>query len=699
MSFLFPLYLAGAAAIGLPILFHLIRRQPKGNVPFSSLMFLRPTPPRLTRRSRLDNWPLLLCRALALLFLAAAFTRPFFRSVSSTEIDSERQPVIVAIDTSASMTRPGMWRDAMNLFGEVVDDLNQGDEIAVLTFDHQPKMRFSFEQSRASSPSERDALLRSSLDEVVPRRVPTDFAEALIFCAEMASSYEGNQVSDAVDQPVRVVLISDMQSGGDWESLHSFDWPESLRLDVRQLDSGAWSNAWANVLESSGLDDEDAADFSSDDGEKQVRVRVSNSQDSQQSRFELAWLSENGSVVESRSTNVVGGESQVVRLKAPTESVNRLRVSGDDVEFDNLRYLVVQDAKEYELLVVGSEPQQQDARESLAYYLERIPFGNRSRTVALTYLESVDEDLPVEKSPLVVVTRPCDAGEIDRLKQFADSGGTVFLVVAEDQPAWKGTLSSAFESPSLALDAADVEDYSMLSEIKFRHPLFGALSDPQFNDFSKIRFWKHRRITGLDDKVDVVAAFDTGDPAVMQRSFGDGKILVMAAGWQPSESQLALSTKFIPLMLNVFELSLPGEKVQQKYFAGDKIPAELATSLRLMQGDDETADPDVESGEDVAGLAKSFGRPGIYECDGPNGDLTFAVNLPESESHLEPIDVSELERLGVLLEDGTTREAKLADARQQRDIELEDNQKLWQWCLVAALALIAGETLLVRMAN
>ena len=45
MSLLAPLYFLGALAIGLPILFHLIRRQPKGEVEFSSLMFLRPSPP------------------------------------------------------------------------------------------------------------------------------------------------------------------------------------------------------------------------------------------------------------------------------------------------------------------------------------------------------------------------------------------------------------------------------------------------------------------------------------------------------------------------------------------------------------------------------------------------------------------------------------------------------------------------------
>ena len=52
MSALSPLYLLGLLAVAAPIIFHLIRRAPKGEVPFSSLLFLTPSPPRLTRRSR-----------------------------------------------------------------------------------------------------------------------------------------------------------------------------------------------------------------------------------------------------------------------------------------------------------------------------------------------------------------------------------------------------------------------------------------------------------------------------------------------------------------------------------------------------------------------------------------------------------------------------------------------------------------------
>ena len=55
MSFLAPFFLLGGLALALPVIFHLVRRTTKERTVFSSLMFLMPTPPRLSRRSRLED--------------------------------------------------------------------------------------------------------------------------------------------------------------------------------------------------------------------------------------------------------------------------------------------------------------------------------------------------------------------------------------------------------------------------------------------------------------------------------------------------------------------------------------------------------------------------------------------------------------------------------------------------------------------
>src|SRR4029434_514769 len=101
MSFLAPLFLLGAAAIIGPIIFHLIRQTTREKTPFSTLMFLEPTPPRITRRSRLENLWLLLLRCLIIGLIAFAFARPFFRqTAANTAASSGKQRAVILVDTS-----------------------------------------------------------------------------------------------------------------------------------------------------------------------------------------------------------------------------------------------------------------------------------------------------------------------------------------------------------------------------------------------------------------------------------------------------------------------------------------------------------------------------------------------------------------------------------------------------------------------
>ena len=136
MSILAPLYLAGLAALSLPLIFHLIRRTPRGRQEFSSLMFLSPSPPRLTRRSRLDQILLLLLRLAALALLAFAFARPFLREAATLALDDlPARRVAILVDTSASMRRGDLWQQAhARRSRSELADLGPHDEVALFAF-------------------------------------------------------------------------------------------------------------------------------------------------------------------------------------------------------------------------------------------------------------------------------------------------------------------------------------------------------------------------------------------------------------------------------------------------------------------------------------------------------------------------------------------------------------------------------------
>ena len=77
MSFLAPLFLLGGLAIVGPVIFHLIRRNTKEKFSFSSLMFLRTDPPRVTRKSKLEDVLLTLNNKLIITFLIYVFFFPY----------------------------------------------------------------------------------------------------------------------------------------------------------------------------------------------------------------------------------------------------------------------------------------------------------------------------------------------------------------------------------------------------------------------------------------------------------------------------------------------------------------------------------------------------------------------------------------------------------------------------------------------
>src|SRR4051812_47259640 len=135
MSFLAPLFLLGGLAIVGPLIFHLIRRTTKQVVPFSSLMFLQPTPPRITRRSRLEHLWLLLLRALVILLLAIAFGRPLLQRITSASLaGTAGRRTVILLDTSASMRREDLWAQAKVKLRETLGSLREQEGVSIVAF-------------------------------------------------------------------------------------------------------------------------------------------------------------------------------------------------------------------------------------------------------------------------------------------------------------------------------------------------------------------------------------------------------------------------------------------------------------------------------------------------------------------------------------------------------------------------------------
>ncbi len=401
MSFLTPLYVLGILAIAAPVVFHLIRRSPRGEVPFSSLMFLSPTPPRLTRRSRLDHILLLLLRAAALCLLAFAFARPFLRHAAQRDLnEDDRQRVAVVIDTSASMRRGDLWTRAKTSAKEAIAACRPGDQIALFAFDVSSRPLLGFEASKALDPARRPAVLGSLIDRLTPTWGGTNLGQALI---DAVAAIE--DVADASEKsarmPRKVVLISDLQQGSRLDALGSFEWPSDVELELKTV-SETGSNAGLQWL----IDSAEAE--SSAEASRDLRVRVSNDASSRHESFSLAWKDDKGSDAGAPvSVYVPPGESRVVRVPRPSNPLQSLRLSGDVHGFDNTLYLATERPEDATVLFIGNDAA--DDPTGALYFLHRVFQDTIRRSVRV-----------IAVSSRVEPGKRAEVGEVDPLGGLVD---------------------------------------------------------------------------------------------------------------------------------------------------------------------------------------------------------------------------------------------------------------------------------------
>ena len=689
MSFLTPLYLAGLAAISLPVIFHMIRRTPKGRVPFSSVMFLDPSPPRITRRSRIEHWLLLALRALAVSLLAFAFSRPFLREVLDTdEATVEGERTVVLLDASASMRRDGLWDEARVAVLETAALAEPGDRLAVYQFGRSCDALLSFDEWVQNEASVRENILETRLDELEPGWESTQLDKALILAAEELDSLS-NGDRDQVAPVKRIVLVTDLASGTTFDSLQSYDWPTDVHVEVRQVETPLPTNAGIQIVgDPSGMEP--------------LRVRISNATESARDQFRIVWSDADGTAVaEPVQAYVPAGQARFMALPDPPNAaqVNHLALLGDDHDFDNRAFVTRTGPRDVRVHYYGNE----DANdpEQLRFYLERAFPPSPRRTVSvIPALEASDDDARLTGDvPLLIATSDLPSDRAPMVRDWLKDGGTLLFVAQfEGQyPAIAGIAQAAH----LEVRNASVRQYAMVTDVDFEHPVFAVFSDAHYSDFTQIHVWQHRSldVSGLQDPR-ILARFDDGDPAIIESSVGKGRVLIFTLGWHPSDSELARSTKFVPLLNTILDMGSATSDVPAGFQVGDTIPVSL---WNRPTGEGGAAPATVTTPADkeinIEGAGEDFdtaNTPGTYTLATAEGTTRFAVNLDANESRTSALSSDHLESVGVKLaaESTLSPEEAAAVRRQLRNSELESRQKYWQWLIVAALVAILLESAL-----
>lgn len=691
MSFLTPLFLLGGLAIVGPILYHLVRRTTREKQVFSSLMFLMPSPPRLSNRKRIEHWLLLLLRCAALALLAFGFSRPFLRQ-APVDDPTAAQPkrIVVLVDTSASMRRDGLWAAARERVEAVLRRAGPADQFAVYPFDRQATALVSFEEWSRTAPADRIAFAVGRLAALSPSWAGTQMGSALVTAAEALGE---NEDGKSAPGPRQIVLVSDLQTGSRLEALQAYEWPKGVDLVLEPVKPRVPGNAGVQLVADSP-DSTRAVDAP-------VRVRVTNSADATREKFKLGWTAPRPAGATTAAPAWIGtpidayvppGQSRVFAVPVPKGGLapEVLALEGDDETFDNTAHIIPSAQQRATVVWIGADVAE-DARQPL-FFLRRA-FVETPRVavqVAASAPAAPLSPADLAAGTLVFVTDSVPAATAAALRAEVEAGRT--LVFVPRSAASAATLGALTGREAISLLETKPASYAMFGEIDFQHPLFAPFAEPRYSDFTKIHFWQYRKLDPAAlPGARVIAKFDSGDPALLELPLGKGKVYVLTSGWHPDDSQLAVSSKFVPLLWSLLEQSGGVASFATQYAIGERVTLPAGVAASGVVG------PDGRTSALVAGAGEfaATAQPGIYTLTGGTKPQRFAINLEANESRTAPLSNDDLEQLGVPVARPKADVAALVENKTLlQGIEAENRQKLWRWFIAATLAVLLFETAL-----
>ena len=286
------------------------------------------------------------------------------------------------------------------------------------------------------------------------------------------------------------------------------------------------------------------------------------------------------------------------------------------------------------------------------------------------------------------------------LERFIDEGGGL-LVVAGERSSWP--LEGLDLLPGTAGVPLDRSGRGgSLGFIDYSHPVFELFGGPRNGDLSPARFFRYRPIKP-GESATVLARFDDGNPALMERRKGEGRILFWASTIDNYWNDLALKPVYLPFVHRLTEHLAGYLPPAPWYSAGQVLNLVEQRSLLDAAGLVDTnllavsplgARVPVSDGEPSGFLA--LAEQCLYEIRNADttedSPLTLAVNVDLSESDLSTVDPEEFAS-SVMGRVAVEPSDEASGARREFSPEdLERRQGLWWYLLIAASILFVSET-------
>lgn len=601
MSFIHAAFLTTGLAIAVPWLLHLTRKRKYLRIRLGSLQFLDPLVRDRHRMSRIEQWPLLIARCLAVLLLALIFARPFFpKPTPPPPVAGE---VILLLDASGSITP------------------KQADAIrkqAAKTLDSLPKTT----RPVIAAVSDQVEIL-PSLDAYQPiPGSPSGFGRAVDWVVDRAAS-----TPDAI---AGVHWFTDLQKSS-LPAAPSRLWPSGLTAEVHPVLPPTDSNV---AIEQIDL----LTPFGGDRWEIEARVRVYGMPGT--TPLDLVLTTADGKQIAGTSP----AEGGTVRFSWEGVAKNDLLTgnvavvrAGDSWPADDQRAFTFPTKQPKRIHLVDGDPGDSPFL-SETYFLEKALHASAAGKALSPFRATVSSTLPSATEPVDVIAlcnvtglTPANARE---LQQQVERGGGLAIFLGDQTVPSSWTPAANVGIFPNGLRALSNPAPAFLRKTDLTHPALAGLSRDSARGLGLVPLM--RRFTWpTDGNWTTVMEFDDGSALVAFSN--QSRIAVITHPANREGSDLPLNQAFVPWVQEIFN------------FLSRPAAASTDTAItNLVPGRDERRSPglypndkgmelvaaDVTESDISNADEKTFRRQlGLPALDAPPPALIPPATAPES-SHL-----------------------------------------------------------------
>jgi hypothetical protein len=655
MGFLAPWFLAGLAAVGLPVWLHLLRKHKATPVPFSSLMFFERRTQSSIKHRRLRYLILFALRSLLFVLLALAFAHPYLQR-RLLPVSRSGEVTVFAIDNSLSMRSAGLLDQARQMAKAEVAGLHPGQRAQVIEFASRIEVLSEVTDDRAA--------LNAALDAVAASDGRTSFAEL---------SRSLRSIAQSLHLPLRVLLYSDMQQSGMPANFSDLRLNADIRLEPHPLVSKQTPNFTVeNVVAPrrvySGAKTRVLATIAGFGTAKTVRN---------------ATLALNGRVIESKAVEVPESGRAAVEFNSLEVPYGRnqgaVKIdSADALAADDTFYFSVERADPRHALFVHDAGNARD----LLYFKAALEASGQSAFAIDPASADQTANVALSQYAFVVIS---DVGSLPEsfeknLRAYVRDGGAVLIALGRSSMGRAKVPVADLAIRGTRYAGREGDLFQSAAALDPSHP-----SIQQNNRWDDVKFYQAIRVDPGSART--VARLTDETPLLVDEQLGAGHILIFASTFDNVANDFPVHASFVPFIgqtanyLGRLDAGPPAVTVGS--FEELRDAREKGTAIDVL-------DP---KGERVFSLAEAataqniqFTIDGFYDIRRPNGrNELVAVNADRRESDLSP---AAPETLRLWQNTASGVEAGGQAAGEQKP------QSLWWYVMLAVLACALAESLL-----